>query len=150
MVGPRTSGFQRKCRRAGMSHISAYRVGDVLRSRWSLRRRAGPIRGIRRPGGFALTPRSGCYVRVFSISAWEVLPSPARFADAGVPVALCIEGALRELPGGVDLAAYRIVQEALTNTLKHAGAASSAGWGLPISGRHAVNAAGRHEMSALP
>jgi len=42
---------------------------------------------------------------------------------AGLPVDLEIEGESRELPPGVDLAAYRVVQEALTNALKYAGPA---------------------------
>ncbi len=41
---------------------------------------------------------------------------------AGLAVAVSIEGAPRPLPAGVDLSAYRVVQEALTNTLKHANA----------------------------
>jgi signal transduction histidine kinase len=43
--------------------------------------------------------------------------------EAGLPVDLQIEGERRELPVGLDLSAYRIVQEALTNALKHAGQA---------------------------
>jgi signal transduction histidine kinase len=39
----------------------------------------------------------------------------------GVPVGLDIEGTLAGLPAGVSLGVYRIVQESLTNTLKHAG-----------------------------
>ena len=40
--------------------------------------------------------------------------------EAGVSVELEIEGEQLQLPPGIDLSAYRIVQEALTNTLKHA------------------------------
>ena len=41
--------------------------------------------------------------------------------EAGLPVELQLEGERRELPIGIELSAYRIVQEALTNALKHAG-----------------------------
>ncbi|GAA3618532.1 signal transduction histidine kinase [Lentzea atacamensis] len=45
---------------------------------------------------------------------------------AGVPVRLEITGDVDDLPAGVGLSIYRIVQEALTNTIKHAGAGSTA------------------------
>jgi signal transduction histidine kinase len=44
-------------------------------------------------------------------------------SDAGLKTNLRVEGEQRELPVGIELSAYRIVQEALTNTLKHADAA---------------------------
>ena len=50
--------------------------------------------------------------------------------DAGLAVSVTVEGESRPLSPGVDLSAYRIVQEALTNTLKHAGRPASATVGL--------------------
>ena len=62
----------------------------------------------------ALAPQPG-------LAHLESLAAAAR--EAGLPVEVEVEGESRPLPAGVDLSAYRIVQEALTNSLKHAGPA---------------------------
>ena len=56
-----------------------------------------------------------------SVSELDWLVERAR--DAGLDVDLTIEGEQRRLDSSVDLSAFRIVQEALRNTLKHAGPA---------------------------
>ena len=62
----------------------------------------------------ALRPQPG-------LADLEELLAQAR--GAGLPAELVVEGSPAKLPAGVDLAAYRIVQEGLTNTRKHAGPA---------------------------
>jgi signal transduction histidine kinase len=49
----------------------------------------------------------------------------SRLAAAGLCVDLQVHGTPRPLPPGADLAAYRVVQEALTNVLRHAGRAAT-------------------------
>ncbi len=53
----------------------------------------------------------------------QLEPLVRRVEEAGLPVQLHIKGSQRPLPHGLDLTAYRIVQEALTNCLKYSGLA---------------------------
>jgi signal transduction histidine kinase len=64
--------------------------------------------------GLALAPQP-------SIEELDWLIERAR--EAGLEVDLTVEGEKKRLESGVDLSAFRIVQEALRNTLKHAGPA---------------------------
>ena len=79
-----------------------------------LRRLLGVLRG--GDDGPATSPQPG-------LARLEALVEQVR--EAGLRVDLRVEGEPVQLPAGVDLSAYRIVQEALTNTLKHAGRAEA-------------------------
>jgi signal transduction histidine kinase len=66
-----------------------------------------------------------------SASAAPLAPAPGlgdldrliqRTSGAGIHVTLRRSGRIRAVPAGIDLSAYRIIQEALTNVVKHAGA----------------------------
>lgn len=74
--------------------------------------------GILREDGqeLSLAPQPG-------LAGLELLLEETR--QAGLPVQLRIEGQPWPLAPGADLAAYRIIQEALTNTLRHAGPAQA-------------------------
>jgi len=54
-------------------------------------------------------------------AAAEIEQLVAQAREAGMRVSYTVQGPVRSLPGGLSLAAYRIVQEALTNVRKHAG-----------------------------
>jgi signal transduction histidine kinase len=80
-----------------------------------LRRLLGVLRG---PSDQADFPeRSGLAPSASLSRVEEVL---AQVRGSGVPVSLTVSGSPRALSPGVDLTAYRIVQEALTNTIRHA------------------------------
>ena len=74
-----------------------------------MRRLLGMLRG---DANEPLTPQPGLT---------DVPALVSQLREAGLSVELQVEGERRELPVGIELSAYRIVQEALTNALKHAG-----------------------------
>jgi signal transduction histidine kinase len=59
-------------------------------------------------------------------AAAEIAQLVTQAREAGTRVSHTVQGVVRPLPGGVSLAVYRIVQEALTNVRKHAGPQATA------------------------
>jgi signal transduction histidine kinase len=63
--------------------------------------------------------------RVRPVGLGELDGLLARMRQAGLAVRLAVSGERRPLPADADLAAYRILQESLTNVLRHAGASTA-------------------------
>jgi signal transduction histidine kinase len=82
-----------------------------------LRRLLGVLRGPSASAGKDLSERPGL-TPAASLSRLDEVLDAVR--AAGLPVTLMVDGDPGALPAGIDLTAYRIVQEALTNTLRHA------------------------------
>lgn len=83
---------------------------------------------IERVGRGALTEMRRMVAMLRQDPAHDLSPQPTladvpelvqQMQDAGMPVTLQVTGERRELGQGIELSSYRIVQEALTNTLKH-------------------------------
>jgi signal transduction histidine kinase len=66
--------------------------------------------------GPPLTPQPGLATVPALVAQWN---------DAGLPVTFRLDAGPDEVPGSVDVSAYRLIQEALTNVSKHAGAATA-------------------------
>lgn len=92
-------------------------TGDVLRTIEQIGR--GALTEMRRLVGML---RAGTADPLAPQPSLADLPRlAAQVSEAGLPVELQVAGQPRALPVGIELSAYRIVQEALTNALKHAG-----------------------------
>jgi signal transduction histidine kinase len=95
----------------------------------------GPLRSVQETGRDAvgeLQRMLGLLRAEGSALALKPQPGTGQLTDLaeqmnliGLPVVLTIEGPARQLPPGTELTIYRIAQEALTNTLKHANAAKA-------------------------
>jgi signal transduction histidine kinase len=81
-----------------------------------LRRMLGVLRGSGTDDA-SLSPQPGIA---------DIAAAVAQSSASGTATALIVDGGQRPLAPGIELAAYRIVQEALTNVRKHAGRAASA------------------------
>ncbi|GGP82317.1 two-component sensor histidine kinase [Streptosporangium pseudovulgare] len=81
---------------------------------------------LRDPGGSDGSGGSGAGAEVTASGLDRLGDLVERARSAGLPVTVTISGERRELPAEVDRAAYRIVQEALTNVSRHAGGAAAA------------------------
>jgi signal transduction histidine kinase len=82
-----------------------------------------PASGGQAPSGGGAAPRQAPLAPAPGLARLDKLIERTR--GAGVQVTLEVAGRARPAPAGVDLSAYRIIQEALTNVVRHAGTGAS-------------------------
>lgn len=112
----------------GRTEQALHLIGDTGRQAMDeLRRVLGVLREHAEPGdeGTARSPQPG-------VRDLETLL--ARVRAAGLPVAYRTEGPVDALGRGVQLTVFRVVQEALTNTLKHVGPGATADVSVAVEG----------------
>ncbi len=112
--------------------VQAAAAGDVFDSHPGRAREA--LRSIEQTGRAALQELRRLLGAVRTVDDEALAPQPGlkllpelvdHVRRAGLAVELSVEGEPRPLAAGVDLSAYRVVQEALTNTIKHAHASTA-------------------------
>ena len=116
--------------------VIAHNVSMIVVQAGAERRVVGPgsthevLETIEQIGRSALTEMRRLVGMLRSDDRDPLMPQPgladlpalvSQVTEAGLPVELRTHGEPRSLPAGLDLSAYRIIQEALTNALKHAG-----------------------------
>jgi signal transduction histidine kinase len=111
--------------RAGVAlHVLERRPEQAREALTAIRQAsAGALQELRATLGVLRQPAGGERSQASLPGLAQLEELVAGAAGAGPPVALVVDGEPADLPPAVDLAAYRVVQESLTNVVRHAGAA---------------------------
>jgi signal transduction histidine kinase len=112
--------------RAGVAlHVIDRRPGEAKAALEAIRQcSAGAMQELRAAVGVLRDPEGGP-PRVAAPGLGQLEELVAGVVGAGQVIELVVEGEPGELPPAVDLTAYRVVQESLTNVVRHAGAAAA-------------------------